>query len=96
MQIDNDLFSGAHRDQDYSWGAARDTTPRRVRASCCGRCIQCETSWMTWLVPDETESGGWAPEQQATQIGILAMTPQIAALTRAALQRSAVRESASS
>ena len=22
FQLDNDLFSGAHRDQDYSWGAA--------------------------------------------------------------------------
>jgi hypothetical protein len=30
FQLDNDLFSTAHRDQDYSWGAA--LTARQARS----------------------------------------------------------------
>jgi hypothetical protein len=31
LRIDNDLFSGAHSDQDYSWGLVIGTTPRSDR-----------------------------------------------------------------
>jgi hypothetical protein len=75
VQIDNDLFSGAHRDQDYSWGAAVTYDSPRP-----GKLIRplhsIRDTLDEWLVPDESESGRWAPEQQATQVGILAMTPQ--------------------
>ncbi len=75
IQLDNDLFSGAHRDQDYSWGMA--VTYASARPGKLMRPLHSMRDKLDeWLVPDETESGGWAPEQQATQMGILAMTPK--------------------
>lgn len=75
IQLDNDLFSGAHRDEDYSWGGAvtfaspnpgKWTKPLHDTRAFLDR----------WLVPDESARRGWAPTQQATQIGIIAMTPE--------------------
>lgn len=75
IQIDNDLFSGAHRDQDYSWGMA--VTYGSPQPGKLMRPLHSVRRHLDhWLVPDETESGGWTPAQQATQMGILAMTPQ--------------------
>jgi Uncharacterized protein conserved in bacteria (DUF2219) len=75
IQIDNDFFSGAHRDQDYSWGGGvtyDSPSPGKLM-----RPLHATRRWFdSWLVPDESENGRWAPQQQATQIGILAMTPQ--------------------
>jgi Uncharacterized protein conserved in bacteria (DUF2219) len=75
IQLDNDLFSGSHRDQDYSWGMA--VTYASPRPGKLMRPLHSVRDRLDeWLVPDETERGGWTPEQQATQMGILAMTPQ--------------------
>jgi hypothetical protein len=79
IQIDNDFFSGAHRDEDYSWGGAgtwaaphpgKLTRPLHSVRSALDRL----------LVPDESESGRWQPEQQAMQVGIIAMTPRSLAI----------------
>lgn len=75
IQIDNDLFSTAHRDQDYSWGGAFTyASPHPGKLMRPLHSVRDKLD--DWLVPDESESGRWAPEQQATQIGILAMTPE--------------------
>jgi hypothetical protein len=75
IQLDNDLFSGAHRDQDYSWGmAVTYASPRPGKVMRPLHAIRDRLD--EWLVPDESASGRWAPEQQATQMGILAMTPR--------------------
>lgn len=75
IQIDNDLFSGAHRDQDYSWGlAVTYASPHPGKLMRPLHSVRDKLD--EWFVPDEQERGGWAPEQQATQMGILAMTPK--------------------
>jgi hypothetical protein len=75
FQLDNDLFSTAHRDQDYSWGAAYTyASPRPGKLMRPLHSVRDKLD--EWLVPNESESGLWAPQEQATQIGILAMTPQ--------------------
>src|SRR4051812_10649655 len=75
FQLDNDLFSTAHRDQDYSWGAAFTyASPHPGKLLRPLHSVRDKLD--AWLVPDESESGGWAPAQQATQMGILAMTPR--------------------
>jgi hypothetical protein len=75
VQIDNDLFSGAHRDEDYSWGGA--VTYASPRPGKLTKPLHDTRAFLDrWLVPDETENAGWTPAQQATQIGILAMTPE--------------------
>ena len=75
LQIDNDLFSGASRDEDYSWGGAftyASPHPGPVLRPLHAVRRQLDE----WLTPRESDSRDFAPEQQATQIGILAMTPQ--------------------
>lgn len=75
IQLDNDLFSGAHRDQDYSWGmAVTYDSPRPGKLMQPLHSVRRHLD--NWLVPDETQTRGWTPAQQATQMGILAMTPQ--------------------
>lgn len=75
IQVDNDLFSGTRRDQDYSWGgAAMWSAPRPGPLLRPLHSIR--DTLDEWLVPDESDSGRWSPEQQATQVGIVAMTPQ--------------------
>jgi hypothetical protein len=75
VQLDNDLFSGAHRDQDYSWGGA--VTYASPRPGPVLKPLHGSRRFLDrWLVPDESDRTGWAPAQQATQIGILAMTPE--------------------
>jgi hypothetical protein len=74
LQIDNDLFSGASRDQDYSWGGAVTyASPHPGRLM---RPLHSVRRHMDdWLAPRDSDSRDFTPEQQATQIGILAMTP---------------------
>jgi hypothetical protein len=75
IQLDNDLFSGSHRDQDYSWGgAATWSSPHPGKLMRPLHSIRDTLDGL--LVPDESDSGRWAAGQQATQVGILAMTPQ--------------------
>jgi hypothetical protein len=76
ITLDNDLFSGAHRDQDYSWGGA--VTYASPRPGPLLTPLHDTRRFLDrWLVPDESSSRlGWTPTQQATQMGILAMTPQ--------------------
>jgi hypothetical protein len=75
IQLDNDLFSGAHRDQDYSWGGA--VTYASPRPGPLMRPLHSTRRFLDrWLAPDESDRRAWDPEQQATQIGILAMTPE--------------------
>lgn len=75
IQLDNDLFSGAHRDEDYSWGAA--VTYSSPRPGPLMRPLHKTRAFLDrYLVPDESARTGWTPAQQATQIGILAMTPE--------------------
>jgi hypothetical protein len=75
ISIDNDLFSGAHRDEDYSWGGAvtyASPRPGPVLAPL----HDARRFLDRWLAPDESTRRGWEPAQQATQMGILAMTPE--------------------
>ena len=75
IQLDNDLFSGAHRDQDYSWGGG--VTYSSPRPGPLLAPLHRSRAFLdSWLAPDESARNGWAPEQQATQIAILAMTPR--------------------
>jgi len=75
IQLDNDLFSGAHRDQDYSWGGG--VTYSSPHPGLLLKPLHRSRAFLdSWLAPDESARNGWAPEQQATQISILAMTPQ--------------------
>jgi hypothetical protein len=75
VQLDNDLFSGAHRDEDYSWGAA--VTYASPRPGALMRPMHKTRAFLDrYLVPDESNRTGWAPAQQATQVGIIAMTPE--------------------
>jgi hypothetical protein len=75
IQLDNDLFSGAHRDQDYSWGGG--VTYSSPRPGPLLAPLHRSRAFLdSWLAPDESARNGWAPEQQATQVAILAMTPQ--------------------
>ncbi len=92
IQLDNDLFSGAHRDQDYSWGggvtyASPNPGPVMKPLHATRRFLD------RWLAPDESDQNSFVPQQQATQIGILAMTPSVAEVRRAAVLGSSVRES---
>ena len=74
IQLDNDLFSGAHRDQDYSWGGG--VTYSSPQPGLVMRPLHRSRAFLDrWLAPDESARDGWAPEQQATQISMLAMTP---------------------
>jgi len=75
LQIDNDLFSGASRDQDYSWGGAFTyASPHPGRLMSPLHSVRRHLD--EWVAPLESDSRAFTPEQQATQIGILAMTPQ--------------------
>lgn len=75
LQIDNDLFSGTSRDQDYSWGGA--FTYSSPHPGPLLRPLHSVRQHLdAWLAPREPDSLRFTPEQQATQIGILAMTPQ--------------------
>jgi hypothetical protein len=74
VQIDNDLFSLAHVDQDYSWGggATVDTPhPGGILKPIHAARARIEALF----APPETDANSWAPEQRATQFGVLAMTP---------------------
>jgi len=74
FQLDNDLFSGAHRDQDYSWGAALTLASPRPRgiARPLDRARDHIESWFT---SGDAGAAAFAPETHAIQYGILAMTP---------------------
>jgi outer membrane protein LpxR len=75
LQLDNDLFSGASRDQDYSWGGAftySSPHPGPLLKPLHSLRRQLDAG----LAPRESDSHEFTPQQQATQIGILAMTPQ--------------------
>jgi hypothetical protein len=75
IQIDNDFFSGAHRDEDYSWGGAGTwAAPHPGKLTRPLHSIRGALDDL--LVPDELERGRWQPEQQAMQVGIIAMTPR--------------------
>jgi hypothetical protein len=74
FQLDNDLFSGAHRDQDYSWGAALTLASPRPRgiAKPLDRARDHIEGWFT---TGDAGASAFGPETHATQFGILAMTP---------------------
>lgn len=75
IRIDNDLFSGAHRDQDYSWGGAG--TWASPHPGALTRPLHWSRRKLDALLsPDESTGLRWQPEQQATQLGIIAMTPR--------------------
>jgi hypothetical protein len=75
IQVDNDLISGAHRDEDYSWGgAATWASPHPSRLTRHLHSIRDRLD--DWLVPDESERDRWQAQQQAMQAGIVAMTPR--------------------
>jgi hypothetical protein len=75
FQLDNDLFSGAHRDQDYSWGGGVTYSSPRP-GPLLSPLHRSRALLDRWLAPDESSRTGWSPEHQSTQIAILAMTPQ--------------------
>src|SRR5688572_8176709 len=74
IQLDNDLFSGAHRDQDYSWGAAAtfaSPTSRRLFRPL----DDVRQTIYSWLTPGDAYRPGWHPDERGVQIGLIAMTP---------------------
>lgn len=74
FQLDNDLFSGAHRDQDYSWGAAltlASPQPRGIARPLDKARDRIES----WFTIGDAGAASFGPETHATQYGILAMTP---------------------
>lgn len=75
LQLDNDLFSGAHRDKDYSWGVSAifDSETARRLASPLDRVRQRIYGWLT---PGDSQRPGWEPNDRGVQIGLLAMTPR--------------------
>jgi hypothetical protein len=74
FQLDNDLFSGAHRDQDYSWGAA--LTLASPRPSGIARPLDDARDRIeSWFTTGDAGASAFGPETHATQYGILAMTP---------------------
>jgi hypothetical protein len=74
FQLDNDLFSGAHRDQDYSWGAALTLASPRPRGI-AGQLDRSRDHIESWFTTGDAGAAAFAPETHATQFGILAMTP---------------------
>jgi hypothetical protein len=75
IHVDNDLFSGAHRDQDYSWGGAMTFSSPRPGPLLAP--LHRPRGFLDrWLMPHESDRRGLALQHQATQMGILAMTPQ--------------------
>lgn len=74
IHIDNDLFSGAHRDQDYSWGLGFTYASPRP-GPLLSPLHSVRNRFDTWLTTEDSAGRGWAPDQQATQIGLIAMTP---------------------
>lgn len=75
IHVDNDLFSGAHRDQDYSWGGAMTFSSPRP-GPLLAPLHRTRGFLDRWLMPHESDRRGLALQHQATQMGILAMTPQ--------------------
>ncbi len=74
LQLDNDLFSGAHRDQDYSWGAA--LTLASPRPSGIAKPLdEARDEIESWFTTGDAGASAFAPETHTTQYGILAMTP---------------------
>jgi len=76
IQIDNDLFSGAHRDEDYSWGVAvsfATPTANRLFAP-LDRVRDRLHSWVTPEGPDDEYA--WLSQARSVQLGLLAMTPE--------------------
>jgi hypothetical protein len=74
VQLDNDLFSGAHRDEDYSWGAAVTFASPQTRR--VFRPLDSIRSHIAnWLTPASLESASVMPGKRAAQIGIIGMTP---------------------
>jgi hypothetical protein len=74
IQLDNDLFSGAHRDQDYSWGMAAafasPTSSRLFRPLDRAR-----NQIYSRVTPGDANRPGWQPDERGVQIGVIAMTP---------------------
>lgn len=74
VQLDNDLFSGAHRDQDYSWGiAATFASPEGRRIAAPFDAVRARLE--SWLTPPRLAATGTLQQSHALQMGLLAMTP---------------------
>jgi len=74
IQIDNDFFSGASRDQDYSWGGGvtySSPQPGKFLAPLHRVRAFLDRSHSS----DSSDLRSWTPGQQATQISLLAFTP---------------------
>ena len=72
IQLDNDLFSGSERDQDFSWGATLTVAspqPHRIAAP-----IERARARIAPLLGSASVPGAYV--SRATQLGILAMTPK--------------------
>jgi len=74
VQLDNDLFSGAHRDQDYSWGAAF-TQNSHPTSGVLGSVERLRERLEHTLIDESNQETSWQPRAHATQFGIIAMTP---------------------
>lgn len=74
VQLDNDLFSGAHRDQDYSWGVAVTfASPEGQRIAAPFDAVRARLE--SWLTPPRLAATGTLQQSHALQVGLLGMTP---------------------
>ena len=75
IQLDNDLFSGAHRDEDYSWGVAVSfATPTTNRLF--APLDRVRHGLYSWLTPGSADDEVWLQQGRSVQLGLLAMTPE--------------------
>jgi len=75
VQMDNDLFSGAHRDKDYSWGFAvtfASPTARLLMTPV----DRVRGSLESLFSRGSGDSGAWLSQSGAAQVGLLAFTPR--------------------
>jgi hypothetical protein len=72
IHLDNDLFSGVGRDSDYSWGATA-TFASREPSRVVAPLDRIRGRFASWLASGEAER---PRVSKATQLGIIAMTPE--------------------
>lgn len=75
VHVDNDLFSGAHRDEDYSWGFTA-TFAAPSSNSLLAPLDRARERVDRWLTAADGPDGLGSFEHRSVQVGLIAMTPE--------------------